>query len=273
MATVSELDQTVTDYRLSHVYWLVKAAKLAYSDEAEVRETTRQWGLDRCEFFHTKLDASFPIEDTQAFVAGSDKMIIVAFRGTEPTNIKDWLSDANALATPGPAGKGFVHDGFSRALDSIYPQVKEAVQKLRDNDQTLWITGHSLGGALAMLASARMHFENRNLLPNGVYTFGQPRTCDRLLAAPYNEAFASRVFRFVNNNDVVAQVPPEPAFHHVDDVRYFDSDGVLREKPSFTGGLTDGIKGLTSDPLAPGTDGVRDHFIDHYVELVEKNLS
>lgn len=98
----------------------------------------------------------------------SHKMIIVAFRGPEPTNIKDWLSDANALATPGPAGKGFVHDGFSRALDSIYPQVKESVQKLLDNEQTLWITGHSLGGALAMLASARMHFEDPNLLPEGV---------------------------------------------------------------------------------------------------------
>lgn len=94
-----------------------------------------------------------------------------------------------------------------------------------------------------------------------------------MLAAPYNEAFSSRVFRFVNNNDVVTRVPPEPVFHHVDDVRYFDSDGVLREKPSFTGGLADGIKGLTGDPLAPGADGVRDHFIDHYVELVEKNLS
>jgi triacylglycerol lipase len=273
MAMVSELDQTVTDYQLSHVYWLVKAAKLAYSDEAEVRETTQRWGLDRCEFFHSALDASFPIEDTQAFAAGSDKMIIVAFRGTEPTNIKDWLTDTEALATPGPGGRGLVHDGFSRALDSIYPQLKEAIQKLQDNEQTLWITGHSLGGALAMLASARMYFEDPNLLPDGVYTFGQPRTCDRMLAVPYNEAFASKVFRFVNNNDVVPQVPPEPVFHHVDQIRYFDSDGVLHEKMTSTGGLVDHLKGFTGDVLAPGTDGVRDHFIDHYVELVEKNLS
>lgn len=272
MTTVPELDHSVTDYRLGQVYWLAKAAKLAYEDEATIRDTVRQWGFDRERYFYSRLDASFPIEDTQAFAAGSDKMVLVSFRGTEPTKIKDWLTDTNTLAAPGPAGKGLVHLGFSRALDSIYPQVRETVQEFRDNGQSLWFTGHSLGGALAMLASARMHFENPKLLPEGVYTFGQPRTCDRLLATPYNDAFRSRVFRFVNNNDVVTQLPPEPVFHHVDDIRYIDSDGTLHEKMTFTSGLTDRFKGLTADPLAPGSEGVRDHMIDRYLEAIEKNL-
>lgn len=273
MAPVSELDHSVTDYRLEHVYWLVRAAKLAYDDEEAVRATTAEWGFDRQEFFRSELGGSFPIEDTQAFAAGSDQMVIVAFRGTEPAQIKDWLTDVNSLACPGPAGKGFVHEGFNRALDSIYPQVRDVVQRFRDGEQSLWFTGHSLGGALAMLASARMYFEEPELLPDGVYTFGQPRTCDRLLAAPYNEAFTSRVFRFVNNNDIVAQVPPEPAFHHVDEARYFDHNGKLHERMSLTGGLADRFSGLTGDVFAPGTDGVRDHFIDHYVAAVEKNLA
>ncbi|MEV0081744.1 lipase family protein [Saccharopolyspora sp. NPDC050642] len=270
--TVLEFDHAVTGYRLQHAYWLAKAAKLAYDDEATIRETAREWGFDRCEYFHAELDGSFPIEDTQAFAAGSDRMVVVAFRGTEPKKIKDWLTDTNTLAAPGPAGKGLVHLGFSRALDSIYPEVRGAVQRLRDNDQSLWFTGHSLGGALAMLASARIFFGDPKLLPDGVYTFGQPRTCDRLLATPYNQALAERVFRFVNNNDVVPQLPPEPTFHHVEDVRYFDSGGKLHEKITFTAGLTDKVKGFTGDAFAPAADGIRDHMIDRYVELIQKNF-
>ncbi|MEV0697075.1 lipase family protein [Saccharopolyspora sp. NPDC050389] len=270
---VLEFDHEVTDYRLQHAYWLARAAKLAYDDEATIREATKEWGFDRCEYFHAELDGSFPIEDTQAFAAGSDKMVVVAFRGTEPKKIKDWLTDTNTLAARGPAGKGHVHTGFSRALDSIYPQVRDAVQRFRDNGQSLWFTGHSLGGALAMLASARIFFEDPRLLPDGVYTFGQPRTCDRLLVGPYNEALAERVFRFVNNNDVVPQLPPEPVFHHVDDVRYFDSSGKLHKKITFTAGLTDKFKGFTSDVFAPAADGIRDHMIDRYLELIQKNLA
>lgn len=273
MTTVSELDHTVTDYQLKHVYWLAKAAKLAYASESEIRDTIAAWGFGSCEFFHTELDASFPIEDTQAFIAASDKMIIVAFRGTEPKQIKDWLTDTNTLAAPGPAGNGLVHLGFSRALDSVYPQIRDAVQRLRDNNQTLWITGHSLGGALAMLESARMYFEDPSLLPDGVYTFGQPRTCDRFLAEPYNRAFTSRVFRFVNNNDIVPQVPPEPVFHHVDDIRYFDNHGRLHETMTFTAGLFDRVQGLTADMFAPASDGIRDHSMDRYLAAIEKNLA
>jgi triacylglycerol lipase len=50
-----------------------------------------------------------------------------------------------------------------------------------------------------------MYFEDPKLRADGVYTFGQPRTCDHLLAKTYDAALESRHFRFVNNNDVVAQ--------------------------------------------------------------------
>lgn len=123
-----------------------------------------------------------------------------------------------------------------------------------------------------MLAGARMYFEDPKLLANGVYTFGQPRTCDRLLANAYNSAFKSRVFRFVNNNDIVAQVPPEPVYHHVKAMMYFDADGKLHEEMSFASGLKDRLKGLTADMFAPGTDGIRDHSMNRYLENFEKNL-
>jgi triacylglycerol lipase len=114
-----------------------------------------------------------------------------------------------------PTGKGLVHLGFSRALASVYPEILAKAEDVRTNEQTLWFTGHSFGDAHAMLAAATMYLQDPKLLADGVYTFGQPRTCDRFLASVHNEAFASRHFRFVNNNGVVAQLPPEPVFHHV----------------------------------------------------------
>ncbi len=115
-------------------------------------------------------------------------------------------------AQPRPAGTGYVHYGFAEALDSIFPTVRDTLAELRTNGQSVWFTGHSLGGAPAMLAGARMYLEEPRLAADGVYTYGQPRTCDRLLAAAYNKGFKNRTYRFVNDNDIVPQLPPEPAY-------------------------------------------------------------
>lgn len=269
---VSTFDQHANEYSLEHAYWLGKAARLAYEDETEVRAETEAWGFDRFMHFCGTHQMPFPLEDTQAYLAASDHMIVVAFRGTEPPRIRDWLSDSNTPVIPGPAKKGLVHLGFSRALASIYPELRDKIEDVRTNGQTLWFTGHSLGGALAMLAGATMYLEDPKLLAEGVYTFGQPRTSDRFFASAYDAAFKSRHFRFVNNNDIVAQLPPEPVFHHVNAMMYFDSNGKLHEKMPFINKLGDSIKGYTGDPLAPGSDGVRDHSMDTYLTLIEKNL-
>ncbi|WP_435878728.1 hypothetical protein [Streptomyces klenkii] len=60
----------------------------------------------------------FPLEDTQTYTMAGDDMVITAFRGTEPAQIKDWLSDATTPPWPGPAKTGYVHYGFGEALDS-----------------------------------------------------------------------------------------------------------------------------------------------------------
>lgn len=152
------------------------------------------------------------------------------------------------------------------------PSVLAAVEELRDAEQTVWFTGHSPGGALAMLAAAWLHFEDPRLTAQGVYTFGQPRTCDRALAKAYDEALSGRTFRVVNNNDVVAQVPPEPVFHHVASLRYIDSSGRVRESMPVVSNLLDRGKGLTTAAFSPSGDGMRDHFIKAYVTALEKNL-
>ncbi|MFF4285002.1 lipase family protein [Streptomyces sp. NPDC001633] len=269
--TSTVIDQKVTRYSVRHALCMARAAELAYKDEPAIDKAARGWGFEQVRHHHTTFRPPFPLEDTQAYTLGGRDMIITAFRGTEPSNMRDWLSDTTPPPWPGPGGKGYIHYGFGEALESVWPQVHAALHEFRNNGQTVWFTGHSLGGALAMLAGARLHFEEPYLTAAGVYTFGQPRTCDRLLTREFDAAFTDRMYRFVNNNDVVPQLPPEPAFHHVSALRYIDSTGKIHTTMPVITGLFDHAKGYTADLLAPTSDGVRDHFMGAYINALEKN--
>ncbi|MGW5053754.1 lipase family protein [Actinokineospora sp. NPDC004072] len=266
---VLTFDQTATGYSLRQAYWMAEAARLAYKGQEEIERTAREWGFDRVRHHETAFRPPFPLEDTQAYVAASDRMILVGFRGTEPKKIQDWLSDASTPPWPGPAGNGYVHYGFAEALKSIYPKVRDNVIEWRDNDQTIWFTGHSLGGALAALAALHLYFEDPRLLADGVYTFGQPRVCDAGLAEAHDTAFEGRTHRFVNNSDIVPLVPPAPAFHHTKSLHHIDANGRVRDTMPVVNALFDRAKGMTSDPFAPASDGIRDHYINNYINALK----
>ncbi|MFD5461869.1 lipase family protein [Kitasatospora sp. NPDC127059] len=273
MAVHTTFDRSATGYSLAHAYNLAKAADLAYQDEATIDRQARDWGFDTVRHHETRFTPPFPLQDTQAYTMASDRMIVVAFRGTEPKELRDWLTDSTTPPWPGPGGTGYVHYGFAEALESVFPDVRKAVTELRTGDQTVWFTGHSLGGALAMLAAARLALEEPRLTADGVYTFGQPRTCDRLLTAAYDKALKGRSHRFVNNNDVVAQLPPEPAFTHIEALHFIDSSGTVQQG---SGGLLSGVvnraKVLGSAAFEPTGEGIRDHFMRNYLAALEKNL-
>ncbi|MFE2723008.1 lipase family protein [Kitasatospora sp. NPDC059327] len=270
---IPALDHSTTRYSLPHAYWMARAAGLAALDPPGIEAQARAWGFDEVRHFESTHRMPFPIEDTQAYVMASDRMIVTGFRGTEVRKIYDWLTDVSTPPVPGPAHQGFIHYGFHQALQSVYPDIRDTLGELRTDGQSVWFTGHSLGGALAMLAGARWYFEEPHLLPDGVYTFGQPRTCERLLAGAHNAAFKNRCYRFVNNNDIVPLLPPEPVFTHVEALRHFDADGRLHEAMPLVAGLKDRAAGVRTDLFAPETDGIRDHHLPNYLAAFERNLA
>lgn len=99
-----------TRYEPQNALWLGQAAKLAYENQATIESETATWGFNKCHFFDKR--------ETQAYAIANDKMIIVAFRGTEPKKLQDWMTDADLDFVDGMGGK--VHEGFSRALTYIY---------------------------------------------------------------------------------------------------------------------------------------------------------
>ncbi|MCT9010304.1 lipase family protein [Streptomyces sp. NPDC054766] len=273
MAVPTLFDQQASGDSTERAYWLARACDLAYKERPVIEAQATTWGFSRVRHHETAFTPPFPLQDTQAYTMAGPRMVVTAFRGTEPAQIKDWLTDASTPSAPGPAGIGYVHYGFAEALASILPTVHTAIEELRTDGQRVYFTGHSLGGALAMLAAAHMSLEDPQLAADGVYTYGQPRTCDRLLAAAYNKGLKDRVFRFVNNNDIVPTLPPEPAFTHVAALRYLDHTGKLHTATSMLAGLKDKAAGLTADAFAPASDGIRDHFMASYLTALEKNLS
>jgi triacylglycerol lipase len=141
------------------------------------------------------------------------KTAIVAIRGTAMT--QDWLTDIDAIQVPYVAvpGTGRVHMGFQLVLEHIRGSISSLLKTNCQGAQTIYVTGHSLGGALAVL-SAYDIFKNVKLGPvPQLYTFAGPRA-----AAPdFDQAFDAAIpvcNRVVNFLDLIPQVPLPPLYGH-----------------------------------------------------------
>jgi triacylglycerol lipase len=186
-----------TEFDTINAFRLGRAAKLAYeTDEKALIATVQEWGFKYIKLFNS--------QDTQGFLAGNETMLLLAFRGTEAMHLKDWSSDIKFRQTPAYGGE--VHRGFKAALDYIVEAVTKEIITRRSPGQPLWITGHSLGAALAVLFTA--HLEERAIPVNGLYTFGSPRVGNKLFSKQFDAEFRTKTFRFVNNNDIVTRCPP-----------------------------------------------------------------
>src|SRR6266849_3927244 len=111
-----------TRYESQNAFWLGKAASLAYQDEPTVWQETSVWGFDKFRFFSKR--------ETQAFVIANDKMIITAFRGTEPTQMKDWMTDVDIALVDGLAAS------CTKDLTGRYPMcIKTSATPLRSGKE------------------------------------------------------------------------------------------------------------------------------------------
>ena len=256
-------ESRATAYSLNNAYWLARAAQIAYQGKHTIQPAIADLGLKQFEFLNRR--------DTEGYIAANEHIIIVAFRGTEPTHLRDLLTDAKMHKVPRLLGE--VHRGFLQAFQLVKEDLYNAIQRLRDQNhpQSLWCTGHSLGGALAVVAAAQLLVDGHKV--NGLYTFGQPRVGDEIFASECARRMGGQHFRFVNNNDTVTRVPPRTfAYAHTGEVRYIDTDGQIQTDVSFWDRFLERVKGRMEDFLRPGTDGLKDHSMKRYVEHIENAL-
>ena len=193
----------------ANAWWLAESALLSYWDPKTAASRFAGAGLQ---------SAFVDESDTQAYVAWSDTFVIVAFRGTEPGSLRDVLDDALIVLVPW--SHGAVHLGFAAALERAWGPLTAVIEPLAGS-RTVWMTGHSLGAALATLAADRFPSTA------GVCTLGSPRVGDRFFAAGFDARFRGTAVRYVNDADIVTHVPtPFPLpYKHVGRLRQITPDG------------------------------------------------
>lgn len=194
-------------YHPGNALSLAIASNLAYQNKALVETTALAWGFQDVKFLEVKKGADI---DTQCFVAGDKKNILIAFRGSD--NIKDWFANFQAVREPGPLQQTKAHEGFQDALYPAVMKLTEILTALDSAKKKIWLTGHSLGGALCSLF-AGMLIEN-DYEVYGIYTYGSPRPGNESFASQLNEKIKGPHYRIVNTGDIVPHVPPEPFFSH-----------------------------------------------------------
>ncbi|CAJ1972697.1 unnamed protein product [Sphenostylis stenocarpa] len=250
----------------------IMASKLSYENHQFVANTVRNhWDMeflgshsfwnDYQELWSTR---TIIVQDTTS----EPNLIVVAFRGTEPFDADQWRTDVDISWYELP-NVGRIHGGFMKALglqkNSGWPkeidqssmdggsQHRYAYYTIREKLRTMLeanrdakfiLTGHSLGGALAILFAAVLTLHEEAWLLDkleGVYTFGQPRVGDNQFGEFMKDKLRKydvRYMRYVYCNDVVPRVPYDDKtlfFKHFGPCLYFNSfyEGqVLEEEPN-----------------------------------------
>lgn len=269
---------------------LSKFAYIPFESPSGVLQNAEATQLqDQLAHLHFKLIKTFSIHipwgaDTQAFLAKIDQegrapFLVLSFRGTEGRKIEDIKTDLNAKAMilgglGGPAGNQIVpiarsreanlplvkvHPGFWQAFEAVRPEIEATLSHAKLKDLPLYITGHSLGGAIAIVATHVLASDRTA----ACYTFGAPRVGN----LAFGQCIKVPIYRFINANDIVPRLLPGMAFdvvvsllgilrflpfahrvvrfldgyrdyRHFGDLRYLsaaDELPIIKGKPSFKG--------------------------------------
>jgi hypothetical protein len=268
----SQFQPQANHYQLINAFWMTRLAELAYDDPRIIQARCQGWALET-ESYSVNANKV----DTQYFFAYNRDTLVLCFRGTEASNLADLQTDADFKLSPCSwAGDLQVHSGFQRALDAAWPELRARLANLHKN-RYLWICGHSLGGALAMLAAHRLIRERKEmpaLKIGGLYTSGQPRCGNRRFAEELERALGDRICRIVNNRDAVTMVPPPLEYAHAGTTLYITETGSLMLDPPFWYRVLDKVEVVTDkSKLARSLqETIGDHSISLYVRLLASAL-
>lgn len=156
-------------------------------------------GYDLLTILHARPEGWFAKDERFGFVAQNQTSgaVFVTFRGTESP--EDWVSNITFPQVTHPWG--MAEKGFSLLYDQCSAAVKQAVAAA--NPAHLYVTGHSLGAALATLATADLTIANH---APAMYNFASPRTGNIGFATTFDQRVADK-WRVANTEDLVTTVP------------------------------------------------------------------
>jgi hypothetical protein len=232
-------------FSLHNAQAMMWMSQLAYETDRKkkIESVLGDWGLALRGFASNDPGTGWPPKSACMVAAGGRGATIIGFAGSDPLKFEDWITDFNAVQTPDD-----VHKGFRDAVNTVWPEIKRVIDARPASEQPLFFTGHSLGGALAIVAAERALSE-ATVAATAVYTFGSPRTGGSGFFADYLPSLANATYRLVDGTDVVPTVPTPlgNTFLHVGQMIQCPTDGIFVDPPvmsATSGNAPDVVDGL-----------------------------
>lgn len=195
---------------------------------------------------------------------------VVTFRGTD--SMRDVRIDLSIW--PRRSGYGRIHRGFLSQWDSIKRSILNEMQRA-ETPPTIYVTGHSLGGALATIAALEMkkNMPHSNII---VWTFGAPRVGNAAFVQDFRNHIQESV-RVVRKPDPVPLVPPFPYYCHPETTcRRFDENNRQIPQDRWAGvfsrwGLT--LLNVLGSCVGLARRPSKSHSIDRYIDCFRQKRS
>jgi triacylglycerol lipase len=279
-----------TDFDLGNARAMMWMSQLAYETHQleKIEKVRKLWEFDRIIPF---VEGAIGPEsfDTRGIIAEGRGVVILAFAGTDPAVWQNLASDFFQFLP----SKNDTWSGFQTAAEGARAHVLDAIGKSRALGLPLFVTGHSLGAAIAVLAAEQA--VDTGVEPAAIYVFGMPRTGGKTFRDRYNGKLGLKTYRLVHGLDVVARVPTASiGFHHVGRVlmcphgKKFDhtaplsgidsNDPHLGVAQALLVGAKEIFAGNWFSPPGPGPLGpwfkflpreIRDHLQDRYLNALD----
>jgi hypothetical protein len=198
-------------YDAAIAYVTAVASAWAYADGQTLSDKLVTYGVpgNTVRQISVVNDALLVVATAQFVLSHDGTTALLVFRGTEPMNIVNWLTNFEATTRPFPGG-GNVHSGFYRNVEALWDRVTDAIAGASALE-SLYVAGHSMGGAMAVLAAARLftpQYAAWQPLVRGVYTFGQPMVGDAAFKERFGGVLGELLYTHVYRRDLVPHMPP-----------------------------------------------------------------
>lgn len=274
-----------SSFNRANALYLAHASDVAYL-RSPAAAAAERLGLKAIAFRNT-------ITRTRGFLGVCDTHAVLAFRGTDPVTLPNWLTDVVVKLVECGEYEGRVHHGFSSVLRRTWGKVEPILEEAQG--KPLFLTGHSMGGALSVLTAYRLAAMGRP--PVATYTFGAPRVGDRRFCAGY----ALPTYRVVNRLDLVPELPlvsvkrmlpeklrfknekklgrrtPKAArarcYGHVNTLVYIDLDGMITTDAQVEPWHTHAVARAIATRGKSFVEGITDHLIANYIRGLEGEVS
>lgn len=158
-----------------------------------------------------------------------------------------------------------MHRGIHYQFMQLYPHLKEKIKDFLDNSRyceyELVVSGHSLGGGLAIMAGIYLYHLMIELrkphVKIKIITIGAPRVLNKALAEWYNTHLAKNTWRIVNHYDSIPNLPMEEhlfEYTHVKSTIIYIKNGALLSRTPNERSLIDRIRSLRANFTTHGID-------------------